>query len=119
MSASATPSARAEPESALPTVAMLLGGRYRLWERLAEQDGSTEWRATDEVLARTVAVRTFPPESRQAREVIAAARAAARVSDARLARVAHRGQGRRPGQGGHRRAGQAAPRSEIAPSADT
>jgi len=87
MSASATPSARAEPESALPTVAMLLGGRYRLWERLAEQDGSTEWRATDEVLARTVAVRTFPPESQQAREVIAAARAAARVSDARLARV--------------------------------
>ena len=74
------------PEFGMPTVATLLGGRYRLWERLAGQDGSAEWRATDEALARPVAVRTFPPESR-AGQVIAAARAAARVSDVRLARV--------------------------------
>ncbi len=89
MSASATGSARAGtgPESARPAVDTLLAGRYRLWERLGEQDGSAEWRATDDVLARPVAVRTFRPESRRTGEVIAAARAAARVSDARLAQV--------------------------------
>ena len=29
----------------------LLAGRYRLAERLREQDGSAEWRAADEMLA--------------------------------------------------------------------
>ncbi len=88
MSARAPGGARAgpEPPSAQPAAGTRLGGRYRLWERLSERGGSAEWRATDEVLARPVAVRTFTPGSR-ARQAAAAARAASRVGDARLARV--------------------------------
>lgn len=66
---------------------MLLAGRYRLAERLSGQGGSAEWRATDELLARTVAVRVFTPGSRHVAQVMAAARAASRVSDPRLAQV--------------------------------
>ena len=62
-------------------------GRYRLVERLGEQDGSAEWRATDEMLARTVPVRVFTRESHHVARVMAAARAACRVSDPRLARI--------------------------------
>ena len=67
-----------EPDAGQGT---LLAGRYRLAERLGEQDGSAEWRATDEMLARTVAVRVFTPGSRDVARVMAAARAACRVSD--------------------------------------
>jgi hypothetical protein len=74
------------PESAARQ-GTLLAGRYRLAERLREQDGSTEWRATDEMLARTVAVRVFTPGSHHVAQVMAAARAACRVSDPRLARI--------------------------------
>ena len=56
-------------------------------ERLGEQDGSAEWRATDEMLARTVTVRVFTLESRHVARVMAAARAAGRVSDPRLAQI--------------------------------
>jgi len=73
-----------EPEAGQGT---LLAGRYRLAERLGEQDGSAEWRATDEMLARTVTVRVFTSESRHVARVMAAARAACRVSDPRLARI--------------------------------
>ena len=65
----------------------LLAGRYRLAERLREQDGSAEWRATDEMLARTVVVRVLTPGSPHVAQVMAAARAAGRVSDPRLARI--------------------------------
>jgi len=65
----------------------LLAGRYRLVERLREQDGSAEWRATDELLARTVTIRVFTGESRHVARVMAAARAAGRVTDPRLARI--------------------------------
>jgi hypothetical protein len=64
----------------------LLAGRYRLVERLREQDGSAEWRATDEMFARTVAVRVLEPGPHVA-QVMAAARAACRVSDPRLTRI--------------------------------
>ncbi len=74
----------AEPDAGQGT---LLAGRYRLVERLGEQDGSAEWRATDEMLARTVAVRVFTGESRHVARVMAAARAACRVSDPRLAQI--------------------------------
>jgi hypothetical protein len=73
-----------EPDAGQGT---LLAGRYRLAERLRDQDGSAEWRATDEMLARTVAVRVFTPGSRHIAQVMAAARAASRVSDPRLARI--------------------------------
>jgi serine/threonine protein kinase len=73
--------------SAWPRVGTLLGGRYRLWERLGGRDGSTEWRAADETMPRPVAVWTFLAASARAAEVTAAARAVARVNDPRLARV--------------------------------
>lgn len=65
----------------------LLAGRYRLAERLRERDGSTEWRAADEALARPVAVRVFAPGFPRLPEVMAAVRAASRISDPRLARI--------------------------------
>ncbi len=73
-----------EPDAGQGT---LLTGRYRLVERLGEQDGSAEWRATDEMLARTVTVRVFTRESPHVARVMAAARAACRVSDPRLAQI--------------------------------
>jgi eukaryotic-like serine/threonine-protein kinase len=73
-----------EPDAGQGT---LLAGRYRLVERLGEQEGSAEWRATDEMLARTVTVRVFTLESHHVARVMAAARAACRVGDPRLARI--------------------------------
>lgn len=64
-----------------------LAGRYRLEVRLGEQYGSSVWRATDEVLARPVAVRTFTPGLPCVGEVVAAARAASRIPDQRLVQV--------------------------------
>ncbi|MGE5291143.1 MAG: serine/threonine protein kinase, partial [Micromonosporaceae bacterium] len=64
-----------------------LAGRYRLEERLSEQGGSSVYRATDEILARPVAVRTFAPGFGRVREVVAAARAACRINDPRLAKI--------------------------------
>jgi hypothetical protein len=61
-----------------------LAGRYRLEERLSEQDGSSVWKATDESLARTVTLQIFTPEYRDVAAVVTAARAAARMSDPRL-----------------------------------
>jgi hypothetical protein len=65
----------------------LLAGRYRLESRLSEWDGSSAWKATDEVLARPVAVHTFTPGSRRAGEAVAAARAACRLTDPRLVHI--------------------------------
>jgi hypothetical protein len=65
----------------------MLAGRYRLEERLSERDGSSIWKATDESLARTVTVYTFPAGFRRAGAAIAAARAAARLSDPRLVQI--------------------------------
>jgi hypothetical protein len=64
-----------------------LAGRYRLEERLSAQDGSSIWRATDDALARQVTVRTFTSGFRRAGEIVAAARAAGRVSDHRLMHI--------------------------------
>lgn len=64
-----------------------LAGRYRLMDRVSELDDSTLWRAIDEPLARPVAVRTFAENSTHTGRVIAAARAASRVTDSRLAQV--------------------------------
>jgi serine/threonine protein kinase len=79
--------ADSDSASAWPRVGTLLGGRYRLWERLGGRDGATEWRATDEALPRPVTVWTFLSASARAAEVTAAARTGARVNDSRLARV--------------------------------
>jgi serine/threonine protein kinase len=66
---------------------VLVAGRYRLQERLGVLDGSSSWRAADEMLHRPVMVWTFPPGFRRADAVFAAARAASQLADPRLAQV--------------------------------
>jgi hypothetical protein len=64
-----------------------LAGRYRLDDRVSEAGGSTFWKATDEILARPVAVLTFAPGFPRVHEVVTAARAASRLTDPRLTQV--------------------------------
>jgi hypothetical protein len=64
-----------------------LGGRYRLEDRIAAADGWAEWKAIDEILARAVTVFTFAPGFPRITEVVTAARAASRLTDARLTQV--------------------------------
>ncbi len=64
-----------------------LGGRYRLEDRISASSGWSAWKAIDETLARAVTVLTFAPGFPRIREVVTAARAASRLSDARLAQV--------------------------------
>jgi hypothetical protein len=67
--------------------AVRIAGRYRLDDRVSDVGQSTLWKAFDEVLGRPVAVRTFGTGFPHTAKVVAAARAASRVSDERLARV--------------------------------
>jgi hypothetical protein len=64
-----------------------LAGRYRLESRISQADGSTLWKAIDEILARAVAVRTFAPDFPHVADVVTAARAASRLTDPRLTQV--------------------------------
>lgn len=64
-----------------------LGGRYRLEDRIDDSGGWSAWKAIDETLARPVSVLTFAPGFPRIREVLTAARAASRLTDARLAQV--------------------------------
>lgn len=64
-----------------------LGGRYRLEDRVNDAGGWSAWKAIDETLARPVAVLTFAPGFPRIREACTAARAASRLTDARLAQV--------------------------------
>ncbi|WP_417498557.1 protein kinase family protein [Marinactinospora rubrisoli] len=64
-----------------------LAGRYRLDELVSETSGATLWKATDETLARLVAVWTFAEGFPRTGEVVRAARAASRVADARVTQV--------------------------------
>ena len=64
-----------------------LGGRYRLEDRVSDASGWAAWKAIDEILARPVAVLTFAPGFPRISEVLTAARAASRLTDARLAQV--------------------------------
>ena len=64
-----------------------LGGRYRLEDRMNDSGGWSAWKAIDETLARPVSVLTFAPGFPRIREVLTAARAASRLTDARLAQV--------------------------------
>jgi serine/threonine protein kinase len=64
-----------------------LGGRYRLEDRVAAASGWAAWKAIDETLARAVTVVTFAAGFPRIREVLTAARAASRLTDARLAQV--------------------------------
>ena len=64
-----------------------LAGRYRLDELVNEAGGATFWKATDETLARLVAVWTFTDGFPRTGEVVRAARATSRVADSRLTQV--------------------------------
>src|SRR5438034_5326829 len=64
-----------------------LGGRYRLEDRISASGGWSAWKAIDETLARPVTVLTFASGFPRIREVVTAARAASRLTDARLAQV--------------------------------
>ncbi len=67
--------------------AVRIADRYHLEDRISESGLSALWRAFDDILGRPVTVRTFGPGIAYAAKVVAAARAAARVPDGRLARV--------------------------------
>ena len=64
-----------------------LGGRYRLEDRVAGASGWIAWKAIDEILARAVTVVTFADGFPRVEEVLTAARACSRLTDARLAQV--------------------------------
>jgi hypothetical protein len=76
------------------------GGRFRLDERIsvsehidgtcgvsAEASGLSLWRATDQLLNRSVTIYLLPPGQPVPTRVVEAARAAARISDPRLATI--------------------------------
>ncbi len=64
-----------------------LAGRYRLEEPVNDAGGAVFWKATDETLARPVAVWTFADGFPRATEVVHASRATSRVSDSRVTQV--------------------------------
>jgi hypothetical protein len=64
-----------------------LAGRYRLVDQVNAGSGWIMWKAVDETLARPVSVLTFAQGFPRVTEVVTAARAAGRLSDARLAQV--------------------------------
>src|SRR5437773_728040 len=63
------------------------GGRYRLEDRVNASSGWAAWKAIDETLARPVTVLTFARGFPRITDVVTAARAASRLTDARLAQV--------------------------------
>ncbi|NJA55476.1 protein kinase family protein [Streptomyces sp. NEAU-H3] len=64
-----------------------LARRYRLEECLTRLDGFSSWRAVDEKLRRAVGVHLLPTAHPRAREVLAAARSTALLSDPRFVQV--------------------------------
>jgi serine/threonine protein kinase len=65
----------------------MLDGRYRLEDLLSEHDGARFWRATDTVLARSVAVHALPSTDPRAPGVLDAARRSVKVTDPHFLRV--------------------------------
>jgi len=72
---------------ATPEVGTRVADRYRLDERVWEQEGISLWNATDEMLARPVGIYLIPEDHELADEVLRAARAAATVEDSRFVRL--------------------------------
>jgi hypothetical protein len=64
-----------------------LGGRFRLEDRVSDGRGWAAWKAIDETLARPVAVLTFARGFPRIGAAMTGARAASRLTDARLAQV--------------------------------
>ncbi len=65
----------------------VLAGRFTLEDLLDESSGALFWRATDQVLARSVAVHVLPDTDPRASALLGGARSSALVSDPRLLRV--------------------------------
>ena len=65
----------------------ILGGRYRLEDLLDDVDGARFWRATDTVLARSVAVHAIDDSDPRVEGMLEAARISATVTDPHLLRV--------------------------------
>ena len=65
----------------------MLAGRYRLDDLLTENDGARFWRATDTILARSVAIHAVPSDDERAPGLLDAARVSATVTDPHLLRV--------------------------------
>ena len=65
----------------------VLADRYRLDDLLTESAGARFWRATDTVLARSVAIHAVPSDDSRAPHLLEAARVSATVTDPHLLRV--------------------------------
>ncbi len=65
----------------------LIAGRYRLDDLLAESEGARFWRATDTILARSVAIHAIESTDPRAPALLDAARLSATVTDPHLLRV--------------------------------
>jgi hypothetical protein len=65
----------------------VLAGRYRIEDLLAESAGAKSWRATDKILARSVAVDVLPSSDERSAALLQAARRSASVPDGRFLRV--------------------------------
>ncbi|MDQ3616191.1 MAG: protein kinase family protein [Actinomycetota bacterium] len=65
----------------------VLAGRFRLEDLLYENAGAKHWRATDQILARNVAVHVIPSADPRAKDLLAAARTSATVTDGHFLRV--------------------------------
>ncbi|MFE0423758.1 serine/threonine protein kinase [Streptomyces sp. NPDC058953] len=78
-----------EPAAAAPELhsGHKLAQRYRLEECITRLDGFSSWRAVDEKLRRAVGVHVLPADHPRARSVLAAARSAALLGDARFVMV--------------------------------
>jgi hypothetical protein len=63
-----------------------LGGRFRLDDRIGGSHGTSVWKATDELLARPVAIHVLP-DGPVPGDLIAAVNAAAKVTDPRLVKI--------------------------------
>ena len=65
----------------------ILAGRFRLEDLLQETEGAHYWRATDQILARNVAVHVVAADDPRAGPLLAAARTSATVTDGHFLRV--------------------------------
>src|SRR6478735_11497598 len=65
----------------------VFAGRYRLDDLLTESDGARFWRATDTILARSVAIHAVSSSDERAPHLLEAARISATVIDPHLLRV--------------------------------
>ena len=78
---------RVDVRSEGPGPSILLGGRFRLDERIAAAGALSLWKATDALLCRPVSIHLLPLGVPVPAPVVEAVQAAARVNDPRLATI--------------------------------